>query len=119
MRDPIRDKERLQHIVSACIILIENNHVDEREAIEADPIRYFGFVKHVEIIGEATYKLSKEFRDSHSDVEWELIEGMRHILVHGYYQVRPKQLWKTIDEDIVALLPIVEQYLQELSTNCE
>ena len=58
---------------------------------------YYGFVKHVEIIGEAVYMLSKEFREAHPEVEWEAIEGMRHVLVHGYYQIEPDQLWDTID----------------------
>ena len=115
MREAIRDRERLLHILEACNVLIANKDSAPRDEIEHDPIRYFGFVKHVEIIGEATYKLTKEFRASHTEVEWDLIEGMRHILVHGYYQIRPKQLWKTIDNDIVFLKPIIERYLKEMT----
>lgn len=114
MREKIRDRERLQHILDTCNVLIENKDKCSHEEIENDPIRYFGFVKHVEIIGEATYKLTKEFRESHPEIEWDLIEGMRHILVHGYYQIRPQQLWKTIDNDIVALKPYIERYLDEM-----
>lgn len=114
MREKIRDKERLEHILQTCDILLANKDLCPREEIEADPIRYFGFVKHVEIIGEAVYMLSKEFREAHSEVEWDLIEDMRHVLVHGYYKIRPVQLWQTIDEDIVALRPIIERFLNEM-----
>lgn len=114
MREQIRDRERLQHILDTCNVLINNKDKCPHEEIESDPIRYFGFVKHVEIIGEATYKLTKEFRECHPEIEWDLIEGMRHILVHGYYQIKPQQLWKTIDNDIVALKPYIERYLNEM-----
>lgn len=40
---------------------------------------YFGFVKQLEIIGEASYKLTKEFRENHPKTPWNKIEGMRHV----------------------------------------
>ena len=57
--------------------------------------------------------LSKEFRNQHKDVEWDVIEGMRHVLVHGYYQIRPTQLWNTIQQDIPVLKPQIESLLDE------
>ena len=57
----------------------------------------------MEIIGEAVFMLSKEFKEAHQEVEWDAIEGMRHVLVHGYYQIDPNQLWETIDKDIPLL----------------
>ena len=80
----------------------------------SDPIIYYGFVKHVEIIGEAVYMLSKEFKAAHPEIEWAAIEGMRHVLVHGYYQISPEQLWDTIDVDIPALKPSIELLLNSL-----
>ena len=55
----------------------------------ADPIIFYGYVKQVEIIGEAVYKLTPKFREEHPEVNWDDIEGMRHVLVHGYYKIRP------------------------------
>lgn len=88
MREPVRDKERLQHILDAINILEESRKKHDSAESEKDPIVYYGFVKHVEIIGEAVYMLSKEFKESHPEVEWGAIEGMRHVLVHGYYLSR-------------------------------
>ena len=42
---------------------------------------------NVAIIGEAAYKLTKEFIESHNDVPWRSIINMRHVIVHGYYQI--------------------------------
>ena len=113
MRDSVRDRERLRHILDA-ITTIENSRAIYTSAEQVnDPIIYYGFVKHVEIIGEAVYLLSKEFRDSHPEIEWDVIEGMRHVLVHGYYQIDPEQLWDTIDNDIPLLKPLIENLLAE------
>lgn len=81
--------------------------------IQKESIVYYGFVKQVEIIGEATYMLTKEFRETHTEVPWNKIEGMRHVLVHGYYAINPQQLLRVITEDIPVLRPQIEQYIKE------
>lgn len=115
MREKIKDKARLEHILSAINVLLENKDKHSYEEVLNDPIIFYGFVKHVEIIGEAVYMLTKEFRDNHPKVEWEIIEDMRHVLVHGYYKIKPKQLWNTIERDIPELKPLIEQYYSELA----
>ena len=113
MRERINDKGRLRNIISSFKIILDNKDRFNLEKIESDPIVFFGFVKQLEIIGEAVYMLSKEFRNQHKDVEWDVIEGMRHVLVHGYYQIRPTQLWNTIQQDIPVLKPQIESLLDE------
>lgn len=89
------------------------------EQVKENTILYYGFTKYVEIIGEAVYMLTKEFRDSHSEVNWRQIERMRHVLVHGYYTVNPESLWDTIQTDIPELKPWIELYLKECSNSNE
>lgn len=113
MREQIRDKERLEHMVSAMRVILDNKDKHAYEEVISDPIMYFGFVKHVEIVGEACYMLTKEFRQMHPEMEWDAIEGMRHVLVHGYYKIKPEQLWDTIQNDIPELLPYIEGLLEE------
>ena len=115
MREPIRDKERLEHILQAINNLQEGSKRYTPKQAEEDTIIFYGFVKQVEIIGEATYMLSKEFRAAHPDVEWEVIEGMRHVLVHGYYNITPHKVWRVITNDLPNLKPQIEAYIKELS----
>lgn len=115
MRERIRDKERLEHIITAIDTLIEGSKRHSVEEAEKDSIIFFGFVKQVEIIGEATYMLTKEFRASHPDTEWDVIEGMRHVLVHGYYEITPHKVWHVIQNDLPILRPQIEGYIKEES----
>ena len=71
MRELVRDRERLEHIIDAIDRLqsgIENKSLDE---LYKDKLAYYGLVKNLEIIGEASYRLTKAFRDSHPDTLWE------------------------------------------------
>lgn len=115
MREKIKDKIRLEHILSAIDVILDNRSKYDYKLVENDPIVFYGFVKHVEIIGEAVYMLTKEFRETHSEVDWDSIEGMRHVLVHGYYKIKPRQLWNTIENDIPELKTYIESYIKELS----
>lgn len=54
---------------------------------ERDRIRQLAVVKLVEIIGEAANRTSETFREMHSELPWRDIMGMRHRLVHGYFEI--------------------------------
>lgn len=115
MREPVKDITRLEHTLEAINSLIENKDKYTLEQIKSDKILFFGFVKLLEIIGEATYMLTKEFRTAHTATNWQVIENMRHVLVHGYYTISADILWRTIQEDIVPLKAQIKQYIKELS----
>ena len=115
MRERIRDKERLVHILTAIDALMDGSKRYSVEEAEKDTIIFYGFVKQVEIIGEATYKLTKEFRAAHPEVEWDVIEGMRHVLVHGYFEITPYKVWRVINSDLPTLRPLIERFIEEES----
>ena len=117
MREEVRNIERLRHILEAMNVLTSYQEHHTLEEAQADPVVYFGLVKHVEIIGEAVYKLTFDYRATHDEVNWDDIERMRHVLVHGYYKIRPTQLWDTIVTDVPALKPIIEQLIQQEMAN--
>ncbi len=116
MREKARDAERLKHILDAVNGILENREIYSFEDVDKHPIIFYGFVKYLEIIGEAVYMLSKEFRKDHPEIDWGIIEKMRHVLVHGYYQISRQQLWMTIENDIPELLPVIKDlYEKEIS----
>ena len=115
MREPIRDIERLRHIIENIDIL--NKYVEgrDRRELEKDPVVFYGLVKRIEMIGEAAYKLTNEFRDTHPATPWKMIMRMRHVLVHDYYQIDAAELWLVVDDDLPILRPQIEAYIKELS----
>lgn len=71
MREKVRDPERLHHILEAAQILSEEGPKHSLESIKNDRILFFGLAKLIEIIGEASYKLTREFKDTHPALPWD------------------------------------------------
>jgi uncharacterized protein with HEPN domain len=56
------------------------------------------------VLGEATKRLSTDFRAAHSEIPWSQIAGMRDHLVHGYDQWDFEEVWKVAAGEIPALI---------------
>ena len=70
--------------------------------------------RRLEIIGEATKRLSMSFRDAHPDVQWRTMAGMRDRLIHGYDAIRVDQIYDAVTKVIPPLIPKIEAILQTL-----
>lgn len=110
MRDPNKDSGRISHMLEMALLLNEEKGKHTLESIGNDRVLFFGLSKMVEIIGEAAYMITKEFKAQHSQLPWRQIEGMRHILVHGYFSISPEILWDVIQNDIPNIIPILESF---------
>ena len=110
MREVIKDKGRLEHMLAAINNVEEFTQGISHDDFIKSKVLFFAVVKNIEIIGEATYMLTKEFRDAHNSIPWRVIEKMRHVLVHGYYTISPDKVWETVQAD----LPILKKQLVAL-----
>ncbi len=113
MREPLRDPARLSHMLEMASLLEGQIGCHTQLEIESDRVLFYGLSKMIEIFGEAAYKITKEFKATHPHIPWRQIEGMRHILVHGYFSISPELLLDVITNEIPPLIPIIRYYLEE------
>ena len=113
MRERLRDRGRLEDIVEYSNNVIQFVEGISFEEFLHDKLRYYAVMKNVEIIGEAAYMLSKDFKEAHLDTSWTVVQGMRHILVHDYANIRPYTLYDTAKNGITPLRDQVVRYLNE------
>ncbi len=113
MREILRDRNRLEHIREYICKIEEAAKGYTFEQFNDDAIRFAAISYYTMIIGEAAYMLTKEFKESHPATPWRQIEGMRHHIVHGYFQVRKDMLWNVIQNDLQPLKTQILQYLAE------
>lgn len=113
MREKPKDKTRLLHMLEAIDNLFEFTKGITSEEYKSNKILRFAVIKNLEIIGEAAYLLTKDFRENHPDIEWNAVIGMRHVLVHGYYQIRDEIVWATIQTELQPLKDKIELLCQE------
>lgn len=113
MREELRNPLRLEHMRDAISQLLEAARQEDFFSLSEKDLAYFGVVKLLEIIGEAAYKLTPEFKESHPETPWRFVVGMRHVLVHGYYQINKEEVFKTIKQDLPILKAQIINYLTE------
>ena len=114
MREPSRDKGRLEDILEAADYVSSFVHGLKYGEFLSDKLRYFAVLKNVEIIGEATYMISPAFKEAHPDLPWNNIIKMRHVLVHGYSSVLPELLWDTAINDVPQFRKQIMMLLDEI-----
>lgn len=113
MREKVKDRDRLEHIIEAIDRILNFADGKTEGELVVDNLKYFGIVKSIEIIGEAAYKLTHAFCRKHPETPWEFIAKMRHVLVHDYYQINSKEVWKVIQEDLHPLREQISRYISE------
>lgn len=113
MREPIKDKDRLQHILDAINNIFELTKDTSTEALSANKMQFYGIVKCIEIIGEAAYFVTKSFRNKHKETPWEQIIRMRHVLVHDYYRIKEDEVRYVIEDNLTPLREQIARYIAE------
>ena len=86
----------------------------DREAFVADRKTVFAVVRALEIVGEAAKRVPEPLRKRYPDVPWRAMAGIRDKLIHDYMSVNLEVVWKTVIEDLPALLPLLQRVLDDL-----
>lgn len=98
------DKARIAHMLEAAEDAIAFVAGQSYEAYAADYKLRLASVKLIEIIGEAASAISPETKNRHPQVAWRSAIGMRNIAVHEYFGIDYPIVWKTILDDLPALV---------------
>lgn len=65
-------------------------------------------LRQLTIIGEASKRVSQEFRTSHPEVPWRRVAGFRDVVVHDYFKVDIEEVWRIVQGDVPALIEVIE-----------
>lgn len=115
MRERQRDKGRLTDIVEYSDNIIELLENMTFEQFVKDKRTYYAVMKNVEVVGEAAYMLTKAFKKAHVEIPWNVVQGMRHVIVHDYANITSETLYDTAVNNIPELRNQVARYLCEVN----
>jgi uncharacterized protein with HEPN domain len=99
----MRDAQRIDHMlgfVRRCLQIL-----DGVDAVEYLASR--GMQEQVELnmlhLGEAAARVSDEVKGAHAEIPWNEMVGMRNILTHEYFRVKPIILFETVKTQFAEL----------------
>lgn len=97
------DKLFIIHILDA-INRIESytNNVSEQEFMTHFMIQD-AVIRNIQIIGEASKKISQPLRDKYTGIEWRKIAGMRNKVIHEYFGIDLPLVWQVVKHDLPKL----------------
>jgi len=97
------DRNFIIHILGA----IERIESYTKDLSEDDFMNNFliqdGVIRNLEIIGEASKKISNSTKSKTADIPWKKITGMRDKLIHDYFGVDLISVWSVVSVDILEL----------------
>ncbi len=100
----------LRHILQA-IDRIQAYTAAGQDAFRGDLKTQDAVVRNLQIIGEASKRVSDETRAAHPDVPWRAMTGMRDRVVHDYFGVSLDIVWDVVENH---LPPLREKVLRAL-----
>ena len=113
----MRDKNRvnkvvLKKMIEYCSDIEENFNKFENPSEKYLADKFFRYACDMCIlqIGEFTTRLSEDFKEENSEIEWRKIKGLRNIHVHEYEKVNFDYMLETLTKDI----PELKEKLQEI-----
>ncbi len=110
-----RDLDALTDILDAIEQIEIYIHSMDEATFRNDSKTQDAVVRCLEIIGEATKRLSPELRSRYSQVPWQAMAGMRDILIHAYDKVDLETVWETVTQSVPTLRTAVEPVISALS----
>jgi uncharacterized protein with HEPN domain len=96
MHDRLGNKVRLLHILDA-IIEIENYTLNvDKETFVKNSMMFNATLRQLEIIGEASNRLSEDFILDNPEIPWARIIGLRNLVIHEYFGIDDITIWNVI-----------------------
>jgi uncharacterized protein with HEPN domain len=71
-------------------------------------------VRQLEIIGEATKRLSQPLREKYPQIPWRQVAGLRDVLIHDYALVDLQAVWQITQKELPELRAVVDAILADV-----
>lgn len=108
----IKDQNRLESILEA-ILKIESytSQFQNADQLNDNFIVFDATMMNFVIIGQLVIKLSEDFKNQYSEIEWHKIKGLRNIAAHDYFGIDAEEVWQIIQNYLPALRKFIEKHI--------
>lgn len=94
---------RLTDIIEASEVVRSEMEGVTLDAFEPDRRKRWLVERAIEIISEASRRLTDELKARHPEIPWQKVAGIGNVLRHNYEDIAAPVMWKLVREDLPAL----------------
>ena len=109
------DKQYLIDISDAIDSIGDFLNGNSKEKFEKSYLLQSAVIRQFEIVGEAASRLSSNLKEKFKNVRWNDVVGMRHKMIHDYFEVSIDIVWDTAKNDLNGLKLQIKKILKELN----
>jgi uncharacterized protein with HEPN domain len=107
----IKDQNSLVSILEAIDKIRQySSEIQSADEFNDNPIVFDACLMNFIVIGEMVAKLSEDFREAHTHIDWHRIKGFRNIVAHEYFGIDAEEVWQVICEK----LPVFREEILKL-----
>jgi uncharacterized protein with HEPN domain len=70
-------------------------------------------MRALEVVGEAARKIPEDVQNANPEIPWREMSAMRNKLMHEYFGANMKVVWRTVQEDLPVIIPVLRKMLAE------
>jgi uncharacterized protein with HEPN domain len=108
-----RDQASLVDILEAARLAVSFIEGVDKAVFDENVMIQSAVIRQIEVVGEATKRLSEQLREGNPHIPWRNMAGMRDILIHAYDHVDPDEVWNAVQLSIPGLIRQLEKLLPE------
>ena len=99
-----RDDAYLFDILESSRTALEYMHGKTHEEFSKDMLLQDAVVRRLEIIGEASGRVSSETQKKYAHLPWQAMKGTRNRIIHEYDSIELDIIWDIIQQDLPLLV---------------
>lgn len=92
-----------------CLIITALEKYSEEDFFN-DEFCQNGFIRSLEVIGEASKRIPSEYREKYPEIHWRGMAGLRDVLIHKYDGIDTIQVWYVLNK----LVPELNHQIAEV-----
>ena len=115
MQDRLGNRIRLLHIIDAINEIEMYTKDTDLESFVKNSMMFNASLRQLEIIGEASNRLSEDLLQDNPEIPWARVIGLRNLVVHEYFGIDDFTIWNVIKINLPVLKTKIERLILELT----
>ncbi len=106
-------KLRIQDILDAIASIQSQTVAMSLEAFADDKTVVKAVLYDFIIIGEASANVPEGVQSRYPNIPWRLMQDMRNVMAHEYFQINVERVWKSIEDDLQPMVQLLQELLEQ------